>query len=96
MADLEERLLCDKDIKHINNWWRYIDDVFLIWKHLFLEKIKIIQPTIKFMADCSYSWVSFLEVKVSFKGEKIITDLYVKPTDTIEKRYHLQPSSAPQ
>ena len=34
------------------------------------------------MADCSYSSVNFVDVKVIMKDGKIITDLHVKPTDT--------------
>ena len=102
MADLEKRLLSDIDLKPYI-WWRYIDDIFLIWEHgeeslkLFLEKINKIHPTIKFTADWSYSSVNFLDVKVIMKDGKIITDLYVKPTDThiIAKKYPLQPSSSP-
>ena len=43
MADLEKRLLSDIDLKPYI-WWRYIDDIFLIWEHgeeslkLFLKK----------------------------------------------------------
>ena len=87
MADLEKRLLSDVDLKPYI-WWRYIDDIFLIWEHgeeslkLFLEKINSIHPTIKFTADWSYSSVNFLDVKVIMKAGEIITDLYVKPTDT--------------
>ena len=46
------------------------------------KKINNIHPTIKFTADWSYSSVNFLDVKVIMKDGKIITDLYVKPTDT--------------
>ena len=87
MADLEKCLLSDIDLKPYI-WWRYIDDIFLIWEHgeeslkLFLEKINTIHPTIKFVADWSYSSVNFLDLKVIMKDGKIITDLYVKPTDT--------------
>ena len=51
-------------------------------KNLWREKINSIHPTIKFTADWSYSSVNFLDVKVLMKDGKIITDLYVKPTDT--------------
>ena len=98
MADLEKRLLSDVDLKPYI-WWRYIDDIFLIWEHgeeslkLFLEKINSIHPTIKFTADWSYSSVNS-DVKVIMKDGEIITDLYVKPTDThCKKKYPLQPSS---
>ena len=78
MADLEKRLLFDIDLKPYI-WWRYIDYIFLIWEHgeeslkLLLEKINSIW---------SYGLVNFLDVKVIMKDGKIITDLYVKPTDT--------------
>ena len=83
MADLEKRLLFDIDLKPYI-WWRYIDDIFLIWEHgeeslkLSLEKINSIHPTIKFTADWSYSSVNFLDVKVIMKDGKIITDLYLQ------------------
>ena len=87
MADLEKRLLSDIDLNPYI-WWRYIDDIFLIWEHgeeslnLFLEKINKIHPTIKFTADWSCSSVNFVDVKVIMKDGKITTDLYVKPIDT--------------
>ena len=80
MADLEKWLPSDIDLKPCI-WWRYIDDIFLIWEHgkeslkLFLEKINSIHPTIKFTADGSYSLANFLDVKVILKNGKIITDL---------------------
>ena len=114
MADLEKRLLSDIDLKPYI-WWRYIDHIFLIWEHgeeslkLLLEKINNIHPTTKFTADWSYSSVNFLDVKVIMKDAKIITDMYVKPTDThqyldssschpyhCKKKYPLQPSSPSQ
>ena len=32
MADLEKCLLSDIDLK-LYIWWRYIDDIFLLWEH---------------------------------------------------------------
>ena len=87
MADLENRLLSHLDLKPYI-WWRYIDNIFLIWEHgeeplkLFLKKINVVQPTIKLMADWPYSSFNFLYVKVTLKDGKIIIDLYAKPTDT--------------
>ena len=77
MFDLEKRLLSDIDLKPYV-WWRYINDIFLIWEHgkkslrLFSEKT----------ADWSYSSINFTGVMVIMKDGKIITGLYVKPTDT--------------
>ena len=79
-TDLEKCLPSDIDLK-LDIWWRYIDDIFLIWEHdeeslkLFLERINSIHPAIKFMVDRSYSSVNFLDVKVIMKDRKIITDL---------------------
>ena len=87
MADLEKRLLSDIDL-HTCICWRYVDDIFLIWKHgeesfmVVVEKVNSIYPTIKFTADWSYSSVNFLDVKVIMKDRKIVTDLYVQPTGT--------------
>ena len=66
----------------------YIDDIFLIWEHgeesrkLSLEKINSIHPTVTFTADWSHSSVNFLDEKVILKDGNIITDLYLKATDT--------------
>ena len=52
-----------------------------MWEHgeeslmLFVEKISSIDPTIKLSADCSYSLLNFLDLKVVSKGGKIVTDL---------------------
>ena len=40
-------------------WWRYIDDIFMIWEHgeeelqNFLETLNCYHPTIKFTAEYS-------------------------------------------
>ena len=81
IGDLEKRLLSDINLKPYIR--RDINDIFLIWEHveeslkLFLEKIN---PTVRFTADCSYSLINVLDVKVILKDRNIITDLYVKPT----------------
>ena len=71
-------------------WWRYIDDVFLIWEHgeesllEFLRHLNTLHPTIKFDSPAQYSTESlnFLDVTVSRIGDRLKTDLYSKPTDT--------------
>ena len=32
MGDLEEKILKDCDKKSLT-WWRYIDDIFMLWQH---------------------------------------------------------------
>ena len=69
-------------------WWRYIDDIFLLWEHgeeslkHFLKHLNSVHPTLKFTADYSTEQINFLDVNVRRVGNKLATDLYVKPTDT--------------
>ena len=70
-------------------WWRYIDDIFMIWQHgrenidKFLNSLNSCHPSIKFKAECiSAERVSFLYFEVIRRGNQLTTDLYVKPTDS--------------
>ena len=95
MGDLEEKLLKDCDKKPLA-WWRYIDDIFMLWQHgekeleKFLEFLNCYHPTIKFTANYSRNKVNFLDVSVRKKDNQLVTDLYIKPTDT---RQYLHASS---
>ena len=82
-------------------WWRYIDDIFFIWKHgekslvKFLNKLNSFHSTIKFTAEYSKERINFFEVNVRLvrgggRGWLLI-DLFVKPTDTHK---FLNPSSS--
>lgn len=70
MGDLEERFWGTQDLKPLV-WWRYIDDIFMIWQHgkeslkEFLKQPKNCHPTIKSTADYSDKSVKFLDVKVT-------------------------------
>ena len=87
MDELEQKLLDSADEKPLV-WWRYIDDVFFIWEHgeeklkLFLDHLNQAESSIKFTANYSQDSVEFLDVKVIRHGDTLITDLYIKPTDT--------------
>ena len=93
LAALERKLL-DHHVEKPLLWWRYIDDIFLIWTHgeeKFLEFINFLNSahhSIKFTAEYSKESVNFLEVKVIRKEDRIITDLYTKPTDTHQLLHH--------
>ena len=56
MGDLEEKLLKDYNKKPLA-WWRYIDDIFMLWEHgekeleKLLEFLNCYHPTIKFTAN---------------------------------------------
>jgi hypothetical protein len=79
---------------------RYIDDCFLIWHHTleelheFVEHLNAQVPTIKFTVEISEKQVSFLDVMVKKVNNRIVTDLYTKPTDSHD--YLLYSSSHPQ
>ena len=95
LGDLEERFFSDCDISPLV-WWRYIDDIFMIWQHgekeleKFLEILNSYHATIKFTANYSREKISFLDVEVIKKGNQLVTDLHIKLTDTHQ---HLHASS---
>ena len=67
-------------------WWRYIDETLFIWEHggesleKSLNKLNGFHPTIKFTAEYSKETINFLDVNIRSVG--LMTDLFVKPTDT--------------
>ena len=58
MDSLEEDMLNNSLLKPLV-WWRYIDDIFMMWEHgeeelqKFLETLNCYHPTIKFTAEYS-------------------------------------------
>ena len=81
---------------HVHTWWRFFDDIFMIWTEgldhlkIFIDYLNNIHPTIKFTSSHSLTNVPFLDVMVSLHNGTIQTDLYTKPTD---KHQHLLSSS---
>ena len=87
-----------------NTWWRYIDDIFMIWTHsvddlhALTSYLNSIHPTIKFTSNYSFTSIPFLDVHVLVDNGNITTDLYAKATDitffmspsTYQKRYSIQ------
>ncbi|XP_071950811.1 uncharacterized protein [Antedon mediterranea] len=77
-------------------WFRYIDDIFIIWTHgednlgSFLLNINSAHPIIKFTATKSTSSVDFLDTIVTIENGTLKTDLFHKPTD---KNMYLLPIS---
>ena len=94
MAVVETEILNLSALKPLA-WKRYIDDVFSIWnvhKHQvpqFIEQANNHHQTIKFMAEISYTEITFLDTNV-FEGErfanKSILDIktHFKPTETFQ------------
>ena len=70
MGVLEEKIL-NKVKKKPNVWWRYIGDIFFIWKHSeeslkeFINEINSFHPTIKITAGWSKEKVNILNVEVT-------------------------------
>ena len=79
-----------------HTWWRYIDDIFMIWTEgsdrlkIFVDYLNNIHPTIKFTSSHSLTNVPFLDVMVPLHNGIIETDLFSKPTD---EHQHLLSSS---
>ena len=94
MGDLEEKLLAEFPLKPYL-WWRYIDNIFMVWTHGedkiedFINCINSLHSTIKFTHEFSKSHISFLDVTVSLdNNNKISTGLFVKSTDTHQYLLH--------
>ena len=87
MAALEKVFL-ELLIKKPWLWWRYADDIFMSWHHgedllkIFLDKLKIFHPTIKFACEYSREKVNYFDVQIIVREGKLRTDLYVKQTDS--------------
>ena len=79
MGDLETKILKDCDKKPFT-WWRYIDDIFMLWQHgekeleKFLKFLNCYHPTIKFTADYSREEIHFLDVSVRKTNNQLVTD----------------------
>jgi hypothetical protein len=86
MDQLETRLLRDAPGHIPYCWWRFIDDIFLIWLHTlpeleeFVAYINMAHDTIKFTAEISDKAVNFLDVTVTRTTNGIETAVYTKPT----------------
>ena len=78
-------------------WWRYIDETLFIWEHgeesleKSLNKLNTFHPTINFIAEHSKEEINFLDVNIRLVEGELMTDLFVKPTDTHQ---FLDPSSS--
>ena len=78
----------------------YIDDTFMIWQHTrgeldqFVSHLNSRHPTIRFTMEVSTSEIPFLDTLVKIKDQKLVTDLYSKPTDS--HNYLLYESAHPQ
>ena len=87
MGHLERQLLMSVPLKpHMR--LRFIDDIDIQWRHGhkdlqdFLEKANTFHKSIKFTSEISNENHIFLDTVSRIEGNKLVTDLYSKPTDS--------------
>ena len=86
MDRLENSFLGKQSLKPLV-WLRYIDDIFFIWTHSEKElkesmrEFNSFDTNIKFTYEYSDKKVSILDLQVDIVEGKLITSLFVKPTD---------------
>ena len=62
--------------------------IFLLWQHgeeklkEFLDILNGYHPSIKFTSKCSRKQIDFLDAEIIKEGNRLITDVFVKSTDT--------------
>ena len=89
MGHLEQELLAGHH-KKPSLWLRFIDDIFVVWPHslddlnAFLTYMNSYHDTIKFTMEFSKEKIVFLDtiVKKARFTNKLLVELYTKPTDT--------------
>ena len=94
LAEWEEKAL-EKCVLKPSVYWRFLDDIFMIWEHSkenFYKFVKILNthhPSITVKAELSWETMHFLDTVV-YKGNRFKetgtfdTKVYFKPTDTLE------------
>ena len=76
-------------LKYLSFGGRYIYDIFIVWQNgeeklkEFLKKLYS-YPTTNFTAELSLDRVKFLDVEVIHCGNKLLTNLHIKHTNTYQ------------
>ena len=87
MGRLEKQLLQSVTPKLLS-WLRFIDDIDMKWIHgretleAFLDTVNSFHPTIRFTAEVSNDKHVFLDTTSHLVDDKVVVDLYTKPTDS--------------
>ena len=69
------------------NWFRFLDDIFMVWTHSidklheFIKCLNNFHPYIKFTYDIFETKVSFLDVDILLQNNYISTSVHVKSTN---------------
>ena len=91
MGDFEKRAIESFPVKPLL-FLRFIDDIFVLWSgseaslQQFFVHFNSMHDQIKFSCNYSSTSVNFLDVTVSLKSGRLVTELFKKPTD---KRQYL-------
>jgi hypothetical protein len=86
MGEFETKFLDSQVLKPLC-WWRFIDDLFMLWAHsydtlqTFISNLNAFHPKINFTVEMSLETVNFLDVTIRRVGNRFETTLYRKPTD---------------
>ena len=86
MAHFEEKYIYSNSKPRI--WFRFTDDIWGIYSgdkisfDNFVQRINSVHSAIKFSGEFSNSEVDFLDVTTYRKGDKILSRLFCKPTDS--------------
>ncbi|OCT82123.1 hypothetical protein XELAEV_18024634mg [Xenopus laevis] len=85
--DLEQKLFIKGSYNsHIIKYWRFVDNVLIIWKgtetefHQMIEEANQKYSTIKFTSEISASSINFLDVNISVHGQQIVTQIFSNTT----------------
>ena len=87
MAQLDESFLERSTCRRPFVWWRYIDDIFLIWHHgedtlsTFIEDLNSFHQSIQFTAEWSSHSITFLDTHV-FLTDGVLSFTPSQPTHT--------------
>ena len=87
MGELETKTIQSYD-KEPLLWVRFIDDIFSIWTHgeaelhKYHDHLNSYHENIKYTMEHSYEKITFLDTWVKKLKDKLIVELYTKPTDT--------------
>ena len=85
MGRLEESFLASQNLKPLA-WFRFIDDIFMIWTHgqdtlsSFLQNLNSFSP-IHFTWSSSTNHATFLDVNLHLTDGSIHTSVHIKPTN---------------
>ncbi|XP_054272548.1 uncharacterized protein LOC128992830 [Macrosteles quadrilineatus] len=85
MGNYEEKFLSSREHLPIC-WFRYIDDIFIIWTHgeeslrKFLEDLNSFGP-LNFTWDFSETSINFLDLTIHLRNNSLTTSIHIKPTN---------------